>query len=383
MKTFIKIAPVAAIAALLVACGGPTTNGDKLNSLIAERDSLKVEHKEIGKRLKDLDYQISELDTAKKITLVTTLTVEPKSFKHYFDVRGNVEAEKNSAIYPETMGNVVKINVKEGSVVSKGQVLIELDASVVENQIKQTESSLELATSMYNKQKSLYDQEIGSEVQYLQAKTNKETLESALKTLKAQEAMASITAPFNGIVDEVFPKIGSMANPQFPVVRMVSLDKIYIDSDISEAYIGKIKKGTPVVVSFPAIDKEIDTKINYVGNFINPNNRTFKIRLDIPNTPDKLYKPNMISVLKILDYSNPNAIVLPASIVQQDASGNDYVYVAEKNGNGSYITKHQDVKTGFSYNGEIEIIEGLTGNELIVDKGSRIVKHDQKVNIVE
>lgn len=383
MKTLIKIAPIAAIAALLVACGGPTTNGDKLGLLIAERDSLKVEHKAIGKRLKDLDYQISELDTAKKVTLVTTLTIEPKSFKHYFDVRGNVEAEKNSDIYPETMGNVIKINVKEGSVVSKGQVLIELDAAVLENQIKQTESSLELATSIYNKQKSLHDQEIGSEVQYLEAKTNKETLESALKTLKAQEAMASITAPFNGIVDEVFPKIGSMANPQFPVLRMVSLDKIYIDSDVSEAYIGKIKKGTPVVVSFPAIDKEVNTRIDYVGNYINPNNRTFKIRLDLPNTPDKLYKPNMISVLKILDYSNSNAIVLPAGIVQQDAAGNDYVFTAEKNGNGSHITKRLDVKTGFSYNGEIEITEGLTGSELIIDKGSRIVKHEQKVKIVE
>lgn len=382
MKKLIYSYPVVLAALLLVACA-PAENGDKLQNLVAERDSLKKVHKEIGKQLKSLDFQISELDTTKKQTLVTTLKIEPKKFQHFFDVRGNVQAEKNSDIYPETMGNVLKINVAEGQRVTKGQVLLVLDAEVVDNQIKQTESSLELATSIYEKQETLHKQDIGSEVQYLQAKTNKETLEAALKALKAQRDMAVITAPFNGVVDAIHPKIGTMASPNVPVVRMISLDKIYIEADVSEAYVGKINRGTPVTVSFPTIEKEIKSSVAYAGNFINPNNRTFKVRLDIPNTADKLYKPNMISILNILDYINPEAVVLPAGIIQQDAEGNDFVFIAAKNGNGSHIARRVDIKTGYSYNGEIEILEGLEGNELIINKGARSVKNEQKVKVVE
>jgi RND family efflux transporter MFP subunit len=379
MKTLIKILPV---AAFIIACsGGPKTNGDRLLELRAERDSLKAIHKDISKRLKNIDYQISELDTTKKVTLVTTLRVEPKTFVHYFDVRGNIKAEKNSDIFPETMGNVIDIKVFEGEEVKRGQVLMILDASVVDNQIKSTESSLELAKSIYEKQSALYEQGIGSEVQYLQAKTNMETLSAQLEALKAQRDMAIITAPFNGIVDEIFPKIGTMAGPTYPVIRMISLDKIYIHADVSESYIGKIRKGTPAVISFPVIEKEVKSSVNNVGNYINPNNRTFKIRLNVPNTSDQLFKPNMISVIKIQDYKKANAIILPASIIQQDAVGNDYVYVVEKNGNGSHIAKRVDISTGYAYKGEIEITNGLSGNEQLIDKGARIVKDGQKVKV--
>lgn len=377
MKTVIKF------AAILLLVGCTSKNGDeKLAELITKRDSLKKEYKKLGQELKGVEEEISAMDTTKRLTPVTTAKPDAKEFLHYFDVRGTVKAEKNTLIYPEVPGNVKAIKVTEGNKVTKGQILMVLDTEVVESQIKQVKTSLELAKTLYDKQKALYEKGIGSEVQYLQAKTNKESLEANLKSLTTQKSKSFIAAPFNGIVDAVVPTIGTLVGPQMPVIRLVSLGKVYVEADVSERYIQKINKGTEVIVKFPILDKVFDAKLQYRGNYINENNRTFKVRVDINNNKNNQFKPNMVSVLQILDYRKENAVVLPASMVQQDAVGKDFVYTVKKNTLGENMVAKTYLETGMSYMGETEIVSGLSASDEVVDKGSRSIKNGQKVEIV-
>ena len=309
---------------------------------------------------------------------VTVIKVQQKTFEHFFEVHGNVEASENAAIYTQVPGRISQIHVIEGQEVRKGDLLISIDAAQLESGIKELEKGLELANKMYVKQKALWDQKIGSEVQFLEIKNNKETLEQRLVTTKEQLNMYKIRAPFNGVVDDVVPKIGEAAAPGFPVARVLNLRKVYLEGAVSEKYISSVHAGGFVEVKFPSLGESVKGKVSRVGNFINPANRTFQVKVEFNNVKGK-YKPNQLAVMKIRDYQAEDAIVIPSRIVQQDRSGQDYVYTFE--GKGVQRVKKIELKLGAFYDGFVEVVSGLDSSIVLIDKGSKSVQADDAIEI--
>ncbi|MBT6438689.1 MAG: efflux RND transporter periplasmic adaptor subunit, partial [Flavobacteriales bacterium] len=271
--------------------------------------------------------------------------------------------------------------VQEGQAVNKGDVIMELDAKLVRSQIKELETSYAFVKDMYEKQEKLWNQKIGSEVQYLEAKNNKERMEQSMKTLKAQLDLYIVRAPFAGTVDEIVPKVGEAAAPQMPVARVVNLNQVYIKSDVSENYISSVKKGTTANVYFSSLDKSFVTSVNRSGDYINANNRTFKVRFDIDNGSGELI-PNMLADISILDYALDSAVVIPTKIIQEDRQSNEYVYVMSKSG-GESTVKKVVINTGMSYNGETVILKGLSGDEMYIDQGARSVQDGDIVEVAK
>jgi len=369
-------------AATLVACEAPKDES-QIGLLKQEKDSLKEVYTVIAARMAELDNQIMGLDTAAetRVSLVTVSPILLKPFEHYFVVQGAVEADKNALIYPEAMGEIVAIPVKEGQAVNKGDVIMELDAKLVRSQIKEIETSYSFMKEMYEKQEKLWNQKIGSEVEFLKVKNDKEGLEQKMKTLKAQLELYIVRAPFAGTVDEIAPKVGEAAAPQMPVARVVNLSQVYIKSDVSENYISSVKKGTAAIVYFSSLDKSFVTSVNRSGAYINANNRTFKVRFDIDNVSGELI-PNMLADISILDYALDSAVVIPTKIIQEDRQSNEYVYVMSDIG-GEVTVKKVVITTGMSYKGETVILEGLSGKEMYIDQGARSVQDGDVVEVAK
>lgn len=379
MKRNISLALGVLTIALINACSSePAASIEKL---IAERDSLKTVQKDIQTRILEIESLISELDTTGEKALVTTYQPAKGVFNHYFEVYGNVQSDQAATLYPESPGLVQKILVNEGQRVTKGQAIVQLDAELVQRNINELTTSLDLANTLYEKQKRLWDQNIGSEVQYLEAKNRKESLENSIATLREQSGKSTIRAPFSGVVDKIFPKIGEMASGQAPVARMVNTDQMYITADVSERYVGKIKEGDRVWAIVNRRDT-IETTIGRVGTFINPNNRTFEIRVEVEKKVASMI-PNSLVVLKINDFTADEAIAIPSSLIMQDGDGLDYIFVAEKNGNNTFQARKRQITSGMRYMGQTLVIEGIDANEPIIDKGSRSVRDGDDVEIVK
>lgn len=374
MKKYIFIS----LGLLLAACGGD----EELAMLKEKKAELETNMSEMRAEIKELDQKIAKLDTTtqKKLALVSTIPVEVKTFTHYFEVHGNVEADKNVSLYPETQGTIKRISVKEGDRVKKGQLLAVLDTEIIKNNISEVETSLELATTVFERQNRLWSQKIGSEIQFLEAKNNKESLENRLNTLRSQLDMSMIKAPFAGVIDEIFPKEGEMASPQQPMLRLINLDKVYVKSDVSEAYLSKIRKGNSIEVNFPSIEKEMTSEIALIGQYINPENRTFKIQVDVDNY-DQAIKPNLLAILKIKDYEKENAIVIPSNVIQQDASGNDYVFVIDRSTGEDKVQKVV-IEKGYSYRNTTVVLKGLNAKSELVYKGARSVQDGEQIKII-
>lgn len=371
-----KILTITAFTLVIFSC---TPEKEGLDKLISERDALQTQFDEISNQLSALNAKIEALDTTKRHILITTIPVKQDNFTHFFEVQGNIEADKNVLLYPEMGGVIRNILVVEGQKVKKGDVLVDLDTELVELSIKEIETSLELATTTYERQKRLWDQKIGSEMQYLQAKNQKETLENNLASLKAQLRKNRVVAPFSGVIDEIFPKEGELTSPQTRILRLVNLDKVYVKADVSEAYLGKVAKGTEVEVFFPAFNKSIQAAIDMTGNFINPNNRTFKINVNIDNE-DSFVKPNLMAYVKIKDFEQADGIIVPERLIQEMPNGSKFIYVAEK-GTGVTKVSKTDIEIGLSYNNETLVISGLNANNILVDKGARSIKDGQTVQV--
>ncbi|PCH95614.1 MAG: hypothetical protein COB85_04390 [Bacteroidetes bacterium] len=365
----------------LIACGGNETTNSELDRLRAEKDSLINVYSDVSALLSELQLRIDKLDSnvAKRITLVKITSLELGHFKHYFEVYGNVETKRNVSINAEIPGKVNQILVEVGQKVSQGQTILIQDTEIFRNSIEEVKTAFNLANTIYNRQKKLWDEKIGSELQYLEAKNRKESLEQKIKTLNSQLTKSVIKAPFNGVIDEIFVKVGEVANQVMPVIRMVNLEVVYLVADVSEDYISKISKGTFVKVNFPAIGLNFDAMINRVGSYINANNRTFKIYVDIDNE-EGILKPNLLGVMNILDFSTDSAIMVSASIVQQDAEGNEFLYILKRDAESLSALKVV-VETGMTYNGFTHVKSGLNGNEEIISKGGRGIKSGQAVKI--
>lgn len=368
------------IAAFMTACGA------KKDDLAAKREQLIQKKKELAKleaEVKALEKEIAALDPAFKEeledrTLVTVLPVARTTFAHYIEARGSVEAEKNVLITPQTVGKIVKIYVKEGQAVSRGQVIARQDVDVIQKNIEQVKTQLELATTLFEKQKRLWEQKIGTEVQYLQAKANKEALERQLAALQAQADLAVIRAPFSGIIDEVFAKEGEVAAQATPIARLVSLNEIKVVADLSEAYLNQVKVGEEVLVELPALQETRKARITYVGQVIDPTNRTFRIEIALRNPNGKI-KPEMVAIVKLKDSEVPDAVVVPVSLVQEDANGK-FVYIVDTT---TQTVQRRNIEIGEVYDGKAQVLKGLEGTEVLVNEGFRFVSEGKKVKIAK
>ena len=353
----------------VASCKKELTVEEKKDQLISYQNQIQ----DLKAKIKDLEKEIVLSDPEYKSEpdgsiLVSTITPEKKSFKHYIEVRGSIDSRKNVLLSAELPGMIEEVYVKEGDVVKKGQTLVKLSSSIIENSISEVKTSLEMARVVFQKQSNLWKQNIGTEIQYLQAKNNKETLESKLATLRSQLSQSIVKAPFSGKIDEIQAREGEMAQPGLPLVRLINPDEMYVRSDVSERFIGNFKIGDRVEMRIPSVDKVLTTSIAAIGQVINEQNRTFEIEFLLPKVDFPL-KPNQVVILTMVDYTNNEAFVLPTNIIQKDGVGN-YIYVVKEDGENNNVEK-KHIKTGLSFKGETEVINGLSGDEAVVDKGFR------------
>ncbi|MDD3721233.1 MAG: efflux RND transporter periplasmic adaptor subunit [Lutibacter sp.] len=372
-----KISLLIIIATLAISCGKEAKKSS-LEELNAQKTILTAKIDSLNTLLKSVEIKISKLDSDKNLQTITIVPVKNGVFKHFLEIQGVAKANKNIEISPELGGTVTAIPVKEGQKVQLGQLLIQLDDSSIKNSIDELNTQLSLAKTTFERQERLWNQKIGSEMQYLQAKAQKESLENNLSSLKTQARKMRITAPFSGIVDEIFPKLGELTSPQMPAVRLLNLDNVYVEADVTETYLPIIKKGTETVVHFTSINKEIDSKISQVGNYINPANRSFKIRINIDNE-DQSIKPNLLADIKIVDFET-TGITIPATLVQQDQNGKDYVFTLVTENNTKKVIKNL-ITVANEYNLEVYVSAGLKETDTLVNAGARFVKDGDHVKI--
>jgi RND family efflux transporter MFP subunit len=340
----------------------------KIEKIKNEIQEKSIEAHELEQELMAIDPEFSKQQD--KSVLVETKLVKKQHFEHKIQVQGEVSSRKNINMSAETMGRVTQITVEPGDLVQKGQILIRLDAAIMQNSVKELQTSLELATTIFEKQKNLWDQEIGTEVQYLEAKNRKESLERQLATLQSQLNMSTIRAPFAGRINSVDIRTGEIAQPGMPIVSVVSNKEMYLKADVSEDYISDFSQGDSVEVYLPSLQKSFSTNISAISYVINPANRTFQIDVKLTDTRDKV-KPNQFVRMDLVDYENDDAIMVDSDVIQQDNLGDFVFTVGEKD--GSKVAKKVQVKRGKTYKGKTEILNGLTAGEQVISVGQREV----------
>lgn len=379
------------IIALMSACGSQDDGSVSAVISNGNLEEIRAKKKELAQQLANLEKEIAQLDAAigdkagnKKLSLVTTHKAEVSNFDHYVELQGDVTTEQNVLIYPEAAGTLVKVHVNKGQRVSKGQLLGSIDDGGLSNQLLQMETQLALAKTTFERQERLWKQEIGTEIQYLQAKANYESLENNVKQFKGQLSKFSITAPFSGIIDDVIKDQGTVVAPAGPgseVFRIVNLSDMYIEVAVPESYIANVTVGKAVKVFFPILNRTVESKVRQTGNYINPNNRSFTIEVPVPN-PDGKIKPNMTAKVNINDYTNPEAILIPQSIISENAEGEQYAYVATDIKDNVGVAKKNIITTGKTQGDFVEVLSGLKAGDNVIEEGARSVKDDQQVKIL-
>ncbi|MEE9364011.1 MAG: efflux RND transporter periplasmic adaptor subunit [Cellulophaga sp.] len=378
------------ISALVISCGGDKNKsiddfiaeGD-LKALRAKKNEIATSQKALAADISKLDSIIAVLDDNKKLPLVSTITVVTEKFDHYLDLQGDVKTKQNVLIYPEMPGTLTRVYVKTGQKVRKGQLLATIDNGGIESQLAQLKTQSALAKTTFERQKRLWNQKIGSEIQFLQAKATYEASESSIKHLSSQLGKFTLNAPFSGIIDDVIKDQGTVVAPGSgsEIFRIVNLSNMYIKVDVPEAYLGQITKGKEAKVFFPVFGETINTKVRETGNFIKEGNRSFSAEIAVPNKSG-LIKPNLMAKVRLNDYTNENAILIPQSIISENAKGEQYVYIAqEPNANNEVTVKKTIISTGKTQNGKVEVLAGVENGNLVIKEGARSVKDGQKVQI--
>ncbi|TBW27915.1 efflux RND transporter periplasmic adaptor subunit [Gramella sp. KN1008] len=355
---------------------------EDLSTIRAKKSELSSRQSELATEIDKLEDAIKRLDTTRQLTLVRVDTIKGQQFRHFAEVQGDVATDENIIIYPEFSGLLTRVYVEEGDRVRKGQTLATIDDGGLRSQLAQLEAQAALAKTTFERQERLWKQNIGSEIQYLEAKTNYESMQSSVNQLKSQLSKTVVTAPFTGTIDEVISEQGEVVNPgQSQLFRLVSLDDMYVEAAVPENYLGKVKKGTTVKVQISSVNKEFNGEVSQVSNNINPNNRSFMVKVKIPNG-DGLIKPNQIATLKLNDYTSENAIVIPESSIQKNALGESLVYIFEPgDSNKQGTAKKSVIETGYVYNDSIEVTSGLKNNEILITEGSKSLREGQEVQI--
>jgi membrane fusion protein (multidrug efflux system) len=384
-----KIYPILALSVLLVACGSSengsvsqTIESGNLEAIRSMKTNLTNQLNGIETDLAALEAAIANLDTNENLPLVTTFEVQPQVFNHYLDLQGNVKTRENVLLYPEMAGTLLTVKVKKGARVSKGQILAVIDNGGMSNQLSQLKTQAALAQTTFERQATLWEQKIGSEIQYLQSKAQAEAQANAVLQLEKVLAKAQITAPFSGVIDQVLKDPGTVVSPGngSEVFRLINLSNMYIEVDVPEGYLGAVTKGKKAGVYFPVLQDSVNAVVRETGNYINPNNRSFSAEIAVEN-PNGSIKPNLNARVHINDYTNENALLIPQSVISENAAGEQYAYVAELN-NGEAIAKRHIITTGKTQGDFVEITSGISAGDLIIKEGARSVKDAQAVKIL-
>ena len=356
------------------------------NKLIENKDISALEQKryelvnQIDFLQKDLNTIISalnRLDSSKKRVFVTVMAVKTSKIKNKISLQSIIKTNQNIVLQPEFTGPISNIKVVEGQSVSKGDVLMIVDDGGLEQSVEFQKEQLKLSKTIFERQSRLWADKIGSEIEYLEAKTAFKTQKSRYSQLNEQLQKSVITAPFDGEIDDIFIELGELVTPgQSPLLRLISTSEMYLEAEVPEKYLKSVSVGTPVEIEIPVLNKKINTKVSFIGKHINTVNRTFRVVVKIKKT-DSL-SPNLISTLHIFDYINNNALIIPTNIISENSDGSEYVYSVNNNNTAQKIF----IKTGNEENGYVEVIEGLKENDIIINEGARLVKEGQAVQIV-
>lgn len=374
-------------ATFLLSCGGDNKSVDaviasgNMKEIKAKRAQLNKQQRDLKEAIDQLNQYIDSHEKKERPALVTAAVVTDTVFKHYVEVQGNVATDQNVVLNAEYSGVLTQVYVKEGQRVSKGQRLAKIDDGGLASQVAQQEAQLALAQTTFERQKRLWEQKIGSEIQYLQAKTNFEAARNATQQLRSQLAKTVITAPFSGVVDDVIADPGQVVVPgQTPVIRLVNLSNMYVKASIPETYLKNVAIGTQVKVNLASIDKNFTGTVRQVGNYINPNNRSFDIKIAIPNE-DGLVKPNLIATVKVNDFTAENAITIPENILQENAQGQTIAFKYKPINDSLGVAERLILETGLSYENHTLVKAGLKKGDTIIKEGAKTLRDGQKVTI--
>lgn len=385
-----KIISILLIGFVIVSCGGDKKNstasviekGD-LKQLRQKRAELVTQADALSKEIELIDNAIGKLDDNHKLALISTFTAKDTVFNHYLELQADIQTKENIVLNAEFGGTLQQVYVTEGQKVSKGQTLAKIDDGGLSQQLAQLEIQANLAKTTFERQQNLWNQKIGSEIQYLQAKSNYEAQAKAVSQMKSQLAKTIVKAPFSGTIDDVITEKGSTVAPGTPIVRIVNLGNMYLEAEVPEKYTKSITKGSDVIVEFPILGESFESKITQASSYINPGNRSFNIQIQVPNKNGQI-KPNLTAKIKIKDYTNPKVTTVPLSIISENAEGEQYLYVVENISKDNLATaKKVIVKTGKSQGNFVEILEGIKDGDQIVKEGARSVKDGQKVSIIK
>ncbi len=373
---------------LVIACGKKETTvadtiaSNDIKSIRAKKKELSTQQQSIIAQIKQLNAAIEKLDPNKKVPLVTTYTIKDTLFNHYIELQGSLQTKQNLVLTPEYSGILSQVLVKEGQYVNRGQVLARIDDGGLSQQLSQMEIQTQLAKTTFERQERLWNQKIGSEIQYLQAKTAYEAQEKAIDQMKSTIAKTSIRAPFNGRIDDVITEKGAVVAPgQTQIFRIVNLNQMYVEAEVPERYVSTVKKGTNVSVDIPVIGKTLTAKVRQAGSFINPANRTYKVEVAVPNK-EKNIKPNLTAKLKINDYTNPKALLIPQNLISENAAGDQYVFTVNKNSKNETIATQKTIITGLTQGSLVEVMHGIKAGDILVSEGARSVKNQQPIEVL-
>jgi len=387
-KTIISLS----FSLLLMACGQETekavssitVNKGTLDELQIQKANYTLQIKELTLALDSLNQKLEKMSGGQKRVLVTALEIKSQIFNHTIEIQANIKTRQNLQLFPEFGGRLNQILVKEGQEVKKGTLLAVIDDAGLQDQLDQMKLQLQLVKTTFERTQRLWDQKIGSEMMYLEAKTRFKSQQKQVAQMRNQLSKTRIYAPFSGVIDEIIARKGSALTPGMtPIMRIVNLDNMYVESDVPENYLANITKGSFAKVSIPVLNETQNTLVRQTGNFIQPNNRTFRVEAPIKN-PTGMIKPNLNARISIVDYSNPEALMIPFRVIRENAKGDSFVFILTgQEQDNKYITEQRFVTLGMSKNELVEITKGLNTEDLIVDEGVSLLVTGQKVKRIE
>ena len=387
-KTIISLS----FSLLLMACSQETEKA--ASSITANKvtlDELQIQKANYTRQIKgltlaldSLNQRLEKISGGQKRVLVTALEIKPQIFNHTIEIQANIKTRQNLQLFPEFGGRLNQILVKEGQEVEKGTLLAVIDDAGLQDQLDQMKLQLQLAKTTFERTQRLWDQKIGSEMMYLEAKTRFKSQQKQVAQMRNQLSKTKVYAPFSGVIDEIIARKGSALAPGItPIMRIVNLDNMYVESDVPENYLANITKGSFAKVSIPVLNETQNTLVRQTGNFIQPNNRTFRVEAPIKN-PTGMIKPNLNARLSIVDYSNPEALMIPFRVIRENAKGDSFVFILkEAEQENEYITEQRFVSLGMSKNELVEITKGVNTEDLIADEGVSLLVTGQKVKRIE
>ena len=384
-----KTVSILTLSVVLFACGGDKEKSvedviasNNLEEIRAKKEAISTLQSNYAEQLGLLNTKIAALDTNKKIVLISAFTAQEEVFNHYIELQGNVSTNNLVIITPEAPGILTSVIVKEGQHVTKGQQLAKIDDGGLTPQLSQMKIQASLAKTTFERQERLWNQKVGSEIQFLQAKTNYEAQEKTVKQIEEQIAKTIVVAPFSGTIDEVITEQGNMVSPgASQLFRIVNLNDMHVETDVPESHITTVTIGKSVEVELPVLGEKLHAKVALVGSFINPANRTFKVEIPVPNDK-KLIKPNLTAKIRINDYTNEKALLIPQSIISENAKGQEYLYVITNKVNNVGAAKKVIIETGQTEGDFIEVLKGIENGAEIILEGARSIKDGQEVKVI-